>query len=110
MSNGDSNSTRCVATFAGIAESHEGRPTKLEGNPDHPSSFGGLTMLHQAMVLDLYDPRRLGAPDSGAKKVDWAAESEALRWVPFDEVAALPLHPGFERTWPELRLRLDALL
>lgn len=38
------------------------------------------------------------------------AESEALRWVPFDEVAALPLHPGFERTWPELRLRLDALL
>jgi len=38
------------------------------------------------------------------------AESEALRWVPFDEVAALSLHPGFERTWPELRLRLDALL
>ncbi len=61
-----------------IAESHEGRPTKLEGNPDHPASFGGLTMLHQAMVLDLYDPRRLGAPDSGYK-VDWAVENEFLR-------------------------------
>lgn len=38
------------------------------------------------------------------------AESEALRWVPFDEVEALPLHPGFGGTWPALRLRLDELL
>jgi 8-oxo-dGTP pyrophosphatase MutT (NUDIX family) len=38
------------------------------------------------------------------------AESEALRWVPFDEVAQLPLHPGLERGWPDLRLRLDQLL
>lgn len=38
------------------------------------------------------------------------AESEALRWVPFDEVADLPLHPGFGRGWPDLRLRLDELV
>lgn len=38
------------------------------------------------------------------------AESEALRWVPLDEVATLPLHPGLERSWPALRLRLDELL
>ena len=38
------------------------------------------------------------------------AESEALRWVPFHEVEALPLHPGFGGTWPALRLRLDELL
>ncbi|MEO8527571.1 MAG: NUDIX hydrolase [Pseudolysinimonas sp.] len=38
------------------------------------------------------------------------AESEALRWVPFDEVETLPLHPGFAATWPALRLRLDAHL
>jgi 8-oxo-dGTP diphosphatase len=38
------------------------------------------------------------------------AESEALRWVPFDEVETLPLHPGFGSTWPALRLRLDELL
>jgi 8-oxo-dGTP pyrophosphatase MutT (NUDIX family) len=38
------------------------------------------------------------------------AESEAVRWVPFDDVAGLPLHPGLERDWPELRGRLDELL
>nr|WP_314842804.1 NUDIX domain-containing protein [uncultured Microbacterium sp.] len=30
-------------------------------------------------------------------------ESVALEWVPVDEVAARPLHPGFGRAWPELR-------
>jgi 8-oxo-dGTP diphosphatase len=37
------------------------------------------------------------------------AESAALRWVPFPEVGALPLHPGFAATWPQLRLRLADL-
>ena len=34
------------------------------------------------------------------------AESAELRWVPFAEVAALPLHPGFGASWPDLRARL----
>jgi 8-oxo-dGTP pyrophosphatase MutT (NUDIX family) len=38
------------------------------------------------------------------------AESEALDWVPFDDVTGLPLHPGFEAGWPGLRSRLDQLL
>ena len=35
-------------------------------------------------------------------------ESIELRWVPVDEVAALPLHPGFAESWPALRARLAA--
>ena len=35
------------------------------------------------------------------------AESDALNWVAFDDVATLPLHPGFAAGWPELRLRLN---
>lgn len=35
-------------------------------------------------------------------------ESEELRWVPVDAVGDLTLHPGFARTWPELRPLLDA--
>ena len=36
------------------------------------------------------------------------AESVELRWVAFDDVAELPLHPGFGASWPELRARLEA--
>lgn len=41
-----------------IAESKEGRPTKLEGNPDHDASSGKSNIFHQSAILGLYDPDR----------------------------------------------------
>ncbi len=41
-----------------LVKSSDGRPTKIEGNPDHGSSLGGSDLQLQAELLQLYDPGR----------------------------------------------------
>src|SRR5256885_1406536 len=47
-----------------LVRSNEGRPTKVEGNPDHPSNPGGTAtdIFSQASILTLYDPDRSQTP------------------------------------------------
>jgi molybdopterin-containing oxidoreductase family iron-sulfur binding subunit len=61
-----------------IVESHEGRPTKIEGNPDHPASLGGTDIFMQATILDLYDPDRAQVLTHGANVSAWGDFVEAI--------------------------------
>jgi molybdopterin-containing oxidoreductase family iron-sulfur binding subunit len=41
-----------------LVKSYDGRPIKVEGNPNHPDSHGAAGVFHQASILELYDPDR----------------------------------------------------
>jgi MoCo/4Fe-4S cofactor protein with predicted Tat translocation signal len=62
-----------------VVESHEGRPTKVEGNKDHPASLGGTDSFSQASVLGLYDPDRSQTLTYLGDIVTWSAFLGAIR-------------------------------
>jgi MoCo/4Fe-4S cofactor protein with predicted Tat translocation signal len=62
-----------------LVESHMFRPTKVEGNPQHPASLGGTDVYAQASILDLYDPDRAQNITYLGDVRSWNGLMEALR-------------------------------
>jgi MoCo/4Fe-4S cofactor protein with predicted Tat translocation signal len=62
-----------------LVESHEGRPTKIEGNPDHPQSLGATDVFGQAHILDLYDPDRAQTLKFQGEVRAWSSFQEELK-------------------------------
>jgi molybdopterin-containing oxidoreductase family iron-sulfur binding subunit len=99
-----------------VVEAHEGRPTKIEGNPAHPASLGATGILEQASLLQLYDPDRARFIRHGESRASWghfAAElaADALRPHIGARGAglALLLQPTSSSVVAELVTRLRAL-
>ncbi|HEY7371046.1 MAG TPA: Fe-S-cluster-containing hydrogenase [Polyangia bacterium] len=54
-----------------LVESHEGRPTKVEGNPAHPQTLGATTPFEQGLALGVYDDDRAKQLRTGERPLAW---------------------------------------
>ena len=61
----------CSGGCGVLVKVRDGRPIKLEGNPEHPVTGGGLCAVAHAMVFDLYDSDRLRQPMIGSNPSTW---------------------------------------
>ncbi len=77
--------TACAQACGILIKTREGRPIKVDGNPDHPVNRGKICARGQANVLNLYDPYRLRGPQYGAASgrsgsLDWkSADADIVR-------------------------------
>lgn len=62
-----------------LVKTREGRPIKLEGNPDSALSRGGLSAVDHASLLDLYDIERLRGPRKGDTETTWDTLNRVVR-------------------------------
>jgi len=74
-----------------LAESNQGRPTKIEGNKEHPASLGATDVFAQASVLGLYDPDREAGLTYLGKPKSWEDLCASLK----ADLARLPKGKGF---------------
>lgn len=74
--------TGCAEACGILVKTREGRPIKVNGNPDHPVNKGSVCAQGQASILNLYDPERLKDPmlvSSGIlTKTTWKAADTKL--------------------------------
>lgn len=76
-------------SFGVIVENHEGRPTHLIGNKNHPSSLGSTNGFVQASILDLYDPDRSKLIRNNKNRSNWKKFVNMLSTIDKSKTAIL---------------------
>jgi MoCo/4Fe-4S cofactor protein with predicted Tat translocation signal len=92
-----------------LVETHDGRPTKIEGNPDHPRSYGAATAIQQATVLGMYDPDRSAKVLQGGKESTWVNLESAVQKLSLGDGSGLRFLSGFVSSPTLASLRADIL-
>ncbi|MGH9648437.1 MAG: TAT-variant-translocated molybdopterin oxidoreductase, partial [Bryobacteraceae bacterium] len=77
-----------------IVQTNEGRPSKIEGNPDHPTSMGAATALAQASLLGVYDPDRSKTVLDGGKESTWEKFEAAVKGLSLGDGSGLRFLSG----------------
>jgi Fe-S-cluster-containing dehydrogenase component/anaerobic selenocysteine-containing dehydrogenase len=80
--------TGCAQRCGMLVKTREGRPIKLDGNPDHPVNSGALCARGQAGILGLYDPARLKSPLRGSA----SGPSGETTWIAAETEITAQLH------------------
>jgi len=90
-----------------LVESFDGRPTKVEGNPDHPDSSGATHLFEQASILALYDPDRLATVRQDGNETDWAAFRSAVSSLPTSSRVVVLAEPSSSMTMATVRRQME---
>ncbi len=102
----------CSAGCGALVKVRDGRPIKLEGNPQHPLSRGGLCAVGQASLLGLYDSHRIQGPMKAGKSASWEQVDREIT----EQLAAIRSQGGAVRflsgsiTSPSLRAAIGRFL
>jgi molybdopterin-containing oxidoreductase family iron-sulfur binding subunit len=78
-----------------LIKTREGRPVKVEGNPQFPLSQGGVSSRAQASILSLYDPERLQGPQHNIfneKRTN--KDTVSIKWDAMDDKIVASLKKG----------------
>lgn len=70
--------TGCTSACGILVKTREGRPIKVDGNPDHPVNKGKICTKGQASVMNLYNPERLREPMMNKAQTNWNDANKSI--------------------------------
>ena len=94
-----------------LVRNSEGRPTKVEGNAEHPQGHGATSVFEQASILNLYDPDRSRTVQQDRSDTSWRAFVDFAREMHADAAnrsIAVLAEPSYAPTTAALRAQLEA--